>query len=153
MDRTPIKDLLKDKSTKQDCMCFALRKAARTLTGFYDNILSETGLRSTQHSLLHIAYQVPNLPISKMAEIAVMDRTTLTRNLKPLVELDLLSIDKDQQDKRIRVVNITRQGIKVFKRGLVLWEKAQQDFTRQYGSSEFDKLISGLSRVVNHSHE
>jgi hypothetical protein len=39
-------------STAQDCVCLAVRQAARHVTQFYDRMLAASGLRTTQFSLL-----------------------------------------------------------------------------------------------------
>ncbi|MEE8273100.1 MAG: MarR family transcriptional regulator, partial [Alphaproteobacteria bacterium] len=66
------------------CTCFNLRKAARAVTQLYDAALGPSGLRATQFSLI-AALGVRGAPtISQLAKAMVMDRTTLTRNLKPL---------------------------------------------------------------------
>src|ERR1700757_2135942 len=64
-----------------DCTCFSLRKTTRAITQLYDEALRPTGLRVTQFSLLIATVMLESVTVTRLAEIGVMDRTTLTRNL------------------------------------------------------------------------
>ncbi|MFQ5660670.1 MAG: MarR family winged helix-turn-helix transcriptional regulator [Gammaproteobacteria bacterium] len=140
-------DLGKTRVTKELCACFAMRKAARSVTRFYTDHLNSTEIGASQHSLLIIAYLSEGMTISRMADIAVMDRTTLTRNLKPLQRQQLITI-KPGEDRRQKIVAITRKGISLLKKIMPGWEKAQQKLERKLGSEKFDNLITDLSEVV-----
>jgi DNA-binding MarR family transcriptional regulator len=56
--------------------------------------------------------------IGRLAEILVMDRTTLGRNLRPLERNRLLEIVPSDEDRRARVVTITAAGLDRIKEGL-----------------------------------
>jgi hypothetical protein len=79
-----------DVTEPANCTCLGLRKAARAVTQMYDQTLKPAGLRSTQFSLLVAAERAGPRGIGELAELLVMDRTTLTRNLKPLLVRGLL---------------------------------------------------------------
>ena len=55
-------------------------------------VLREAGIRVTQFTVLVAAHLSGEAPVSQMAQILVMDRTTLTRNLKPLEAQGLITI-------------------------------------------------------------
>ena len=76
-----------------DCTCNNLRKAARAVTQYYDDALRPSGIRATQFSLLSAIKEFGTVSIGALAEESVMDRTTLTRNLK------LLKMVQEQQAK------------------------------------------------------
>ena len=75
-----------------DC-CFNLRKVTRAVTQFYDRHLEPADIRSTQFNLLLTLSASAGKTLTEMAEGLVMDRTTLTRNLKPLEKNLLLFTD------------------------------------------------------------
>ena len=50
------------------CLCFAMRKAARAVTQFYDRALRAHGLRATQLPILVAAAQQPSVPLAKLAQ-------------------------------------------------------------------------------------
>src|SRR5262245_65682438 len=68
------------------CTCFKLRRLTRRVTAVYDRALSGAGMRVTQYSLLTHLRGLRGAAMSELAKILDMDRTTLTRNLRPLIE-------------------------------------------------------------------
>jgi DNA-binding MarR family transcriptional regulator len=129
-------------------MCFSLRKAARAVTQVYDEILRPTGLRATQHSLLHVLQVAGTVSVSKLAELAVMDRTTLARNLD-LLERERLVRVQPGADARVREVTLTDAARKRLAEALPYWEKAQAQVTSNLGAGRSDRLLSDLSATVS----
>ena len=66
--------------------CHKVRMAARFITRAYDDILRPVGLRATQLSVLVAVAIDGAISITELAKFLGMDRTTLTRNLSPLVK-------------------------------------------------------------------
>jgi DNA-binding MarR family transcriptional regulator len=66
------------------CACSQVRRLGRKLSSLYDTRLSSEDLTITQYSLLADIERAGQLSHSVLAEKAGMDRTTLTRNLRPL---------------------------------------------------------------------
>ncbi len=126
-----------------ECLCFNIRKASRMVTQIYDEIMQETGLRGTQFTILaNIAgYQL--LTISVLAEKLVMDRTTLTRNLKPLERQRLIVITPGE-DRRTRSIQLSACGHQTLASALPLWRQAQQKITKQMGKKRLNHLIKEL---------
>jgi len=142
-----LENLGKSGRSKDICACFATRKAARAITRFYSQFINDSELGASQHSLLLIIYLAGEISISAMADIAVMDRTTLTRNLKPLVKKGLITIEQGE-DRRERIVRITRKGTALLKKTMDRWECAQIELEKRLGSKKFDQFISILGDVM-----
>src|SRR6478752_4562783 len=85
------------------CACGRLRRATRALTQLYDDLLAPAGLRVTQFSLLRTLAREGPMRISELAAAQLLDRTALSRNLDPLVELGHVEIVRGQ-DARSRDV-------------------------------------------------
>ncbi|MCU7866620.1 MAG: MarR family transcriptional regulator, partial [Candidatus Thiodiazotropha sp. (ex Lucinoma borealis)] len=88
------------------------------------------------------------IAISKLADQLVMDRTTLTRNLKPLERDGLLSVIPGVQDQRSREVKVTQKGINQLGIALPLWRDAQRKIRKALGDSRLDRMLDDLSAVV-----
>ncbi len=129
------------------CNCLALRQASRYITGVYDQMLSGTGLRATQFSILYKLSALGPMTVNQMSAELVMDRTTLTRNLKPLERDALLASGASEHDRRERVIALTPAGKAKVKSMLPLWRKAQQTFEQNFGAERADEL-RGLLRAV-----
>ena len=67
-----------------NCTFANLRKASRTVSQAYNDALRPAGLKATQFTLLATLNKRGEVSVSELAAALVMDRTTLTRNLKPL---------------------------------------------------------------------
>jgi len=75
------------------CVCFNVRKAARAVTQLYDERMRPFGLRVTQLAILGKTLLLEPVTVTQLAEVAVTDRTTLTRNLRLLEQQGLIRID------------------------------------------------------------
>jgi DNA-binding MarR family transcriptional regulator len=95
------------------CVGFNTRHATRLITQYYDKALTPVGLRSTQYSLLNA------LSMQDMA----MGRTTLTRNLNPLLKMGLVNVSVGS-DRRARSIKITPKGKSALEKALPYLEKA-----------------------------
>jgi DNA-binding MarR family transcriptional regulator len=131
-----------------DCACFNLRKAARAITHLYDEMLRPTGLRTTQFTLLVATKMLEPITVTRLAKIGVMDRTTLTRNLRPLEKQGLIQIALGK-DQRTRVVTLTPEGQKALARALPLWRKAQTRVIKELGQERWNSLKAYLAEVVS----
>ncbi|NOY63038.1 MAG: winged helix-turn-helix transcriptional regulator [Gammaproteobacteria bacterium] len=126
-----------------DCACFNIRKASRVVTQIYDEVMHETGLRGTQFTILANIAGYQRITISVLAEKLVMDRTTLTRNLKPLNKQGLIEIVPGE-DRRTRAIELTAEGHAVLAEALPLWREAQKRVTQFMGKSRLTHLIAEL---------
>ena len=131
----------------RDCACLNLRKATRVLTQFYDEAFRPTGLRSTQLPLLVTLAGGPALTLSALAEMVVMDQTTLSRNLKPLKEKGLIDVQPGK-DRRYRVVQITTAGKALILKAKPLWDRAQANITQDLGLKRLRQLIAISEAIV-----
>ena len=107
------------------CVCFAVRRAARAITQHYDRALRPSGLRATQFTLLTVLALAGPLPVSRAAGRLGMERTTLTRNLRPLVRQGLVTFG-DGDDRRVRTLTLTAKGRRAAVAALPHWRQAQR---------------------------
>ena len=135
-----------DLSATAMCTSLNLRKAARTVTQFYDDALRGSGLKSTQFSLLAAASLAGTAPISRLAEEMAMDRTTLTRNLKPLEAEGLLQIVAGA-DRRVRNVTVTPEGDALLQKAAPMWRDAQTRMIDKLGDERWGELLRQLQSV------
>ena len=83
-----------------------------------------------------------------MSELLATDRTTLTRNLKPLLRRGLVE-RAGSGDKRRHELVATPAGRALFKRALPLWAAAEQEVRAAMGS----KLTADLHGALDRSME
>jgi DNA-binding MarR family transcriptional regulator len=131
------------------CTCFNLRKAARVVTQVYDEALQSSGLRGTQFTLLAVLDQMQSPAVSELARVMVMDRTTLSRNLRPLEKKGWIK-SLPGADRRIRELTLTASGRKMLARAMPLWKKAQKDLVDRLGKQRWRGLLDHLDFTVRH---
>jgi DNA-binding MarR family transcriptional regulator len=131
-----------------DCTCFRVRGAARRVTQIYSKHLASTGLKISQFSLLGFVTAQGPVSIGRLSDLLATDRTTLTRNLGPLLKDGL--VERAQSgDKRRRELVATPAGRALFKRALPLWAAAEQEVRDAMGA----KLTADLHGAIERSME
>jgi DNA-binding MarR family transcriptional regulator len=124
------------------CTCFKLRSLARRVTQLYDHEMAPSGLKVTQYSLLAHAMRgtVGVAPtVSELADAMFTDRTTLTRNLRPLVAAGFIEVAAGP-DARSKAVRVTAAGEAAFRAARPLWKAAQARMHSLAGETEVASL-------------
>ncbi len=129
-----------------DCACFNIRKSARVLTQHFDEILKSCDLRATQFSILAFVSHIDAISVSDLAGHLIMDRTTLTRNLRPLEKRGFIKTVPGI-DRRTRMISLTSKGHKKLQQTMPLWEKAQTSVLDYLGTNRFNNLLTELHFV------
>jgi DNA-binding MarR family transcriptional regulator len=129
-----------------DCVCMNLRKAGRLMAQFYDQRLQPSGLRTTQFTLLATLQNLAPVSITNLSDHMGMDRTTLTRNVKPL-EKDKLIASQAGEDARVRLLVLTARGETALSEARPYWESAQSDFLKRFGLDRWGALRGELTDI------
>lgn len=129
------------------CANANLRRAARSSTQMYDQFLVPSGLQITQFTLLVSCAIAGPVPITNLADVLVMDRTTLARNLKPLEKRGLVKISEGK-DRRVRLVELREKGYDVLMKALPLWRNAQLQIEKGFGKARLTGLLQDLGAMA-----
>ena len=129
------------------CNNLALRQAARQVSQLYDRYMAEVGLRGTQYSILSKLNRIGPMPIGKLADVMVMERTALSRAIGPLERDGLVTVGEGP-NKRTRRVALTAAGETKFRAAQVQWRKAQKVFENAFGADNAASLRTTLRRVI-----
>jgi DNA-binding MarR family transcriptional regulator len=89
----------------------------------FDAALRPLGLTNGQFSLLMSLNRPEAARIGDVSALLVMDRTTLTANLKPLERRGLVTVSVDEADKRSRRLALTAAGHALLVAAVPVWEK------------------------------
>jgi DNA-binding MarR family transcriptional regulator len=129
------------------CACLNLRMGSRSVTQFFDQALAPTGLRSTQLVILIAAERLGPSSIARLARELVMDRSTLTRNLKPLLTMQLLELTTGNNGKHKSVI-VTEPGRNALVRAAPYWERAQGHVVSRIGAEQWNRMVADLGDIV-----
>jgi DNA-binding MarR family transcriptional regulator len=117
----------------QGCTNLKLRQLMRRVAQLYDAEVGKTGLRGTQYSLLsYVARLGPLRPVDLAREMKI-DASTLTRNLRPLIDAGLVRQDAGP-DARSRFVSATDAGREKRQEAQRRWKVAQEGLNQKLGA-------------------
>jgi DNA-binding MarR family transcriptional regulator len=129
-----------------NCPCLNLRRASRMLTAMYNEEMEESGVLITQLPLLGALRVEGSLPLTGLAAVLEMDRTTLSRNLNPIVKLGFVA-ERRGKDGRSRMLEITPAGTEALNKALPLWDRAQAKVRRRLGKEGVEVLLDKLREI------
>jgi DNA-binding MarR family transcriptional regulator len=114
------------------------------VTAVYDHALAQCGLKVTQFSVLSnlLVLQAPTLSV--LAEAMDMERTTLTRNLRPLIAAGWITV-KPGANARRHEARLTAAGRAKWSEAKPLWRLAQNALNSALGDVE----VARLHRMVD----
>jgi len=134
-------------STPQGCTNFKLRQLTRLVSQHCEPHFSESGLKTTQYSLLaHIDHLGPIAP-GELARRMDLDASTLTRNLQPLIHGGWVEMGPGD-DARSRTVQVTPEGRAKRQAMKADWKRAQLALNDKLGDERVLKLHALLDECL-----
>ena len=130
------------------CTHFKLRQLMRRVAQHYDVEMAVAGLKTTQYSLLSHALKLGPLRPGELAKRMKMSASTLTRNLKPLVDAGWIELAAGS-DARSRIVSITPAGRVKREEALGHWKIAQESLNQRLGAGR----VLALHSLIHESLE
>jgi len=114
------------------CTNIKLRQLMRRVAQHYDAEVGKTGLKGTQYSLLSYVYKLGPIRPGDLARQMKVDASTLSRNLRPLIDAGWLVLEPGS-DARSRIVSITDAGREKRQEAQRRWRVAQEDLNQALG--------------------
>src|SRR5260370_23953952 len=131
------------------CTCFRLRSLTRRVTQLYDQALAPSGLTGTQYSLLaHARRNDGPLTMGELAQLLFTDRTTLTRNLRPLADAGLVKV-AGGADARSKAVVVTKKGGDSLRAPRPLWQEAPGCMCSPAGTKRLPPLHPPIGGILD----
>jgi DNA-binding MarR family transcriptional regulator len=124
----------------RDCNNSMLRRASRMLGQLYDDALSPSGLKATQHGLLAQILMMDDPTLRELAEEIVMDLSALGHTLKPLIRDGYVALVPDKKDGRVKHATLTKAGKRKLEQTIKLWSEAQRRFEAVFGEKRAASL-------------
>jgi DNA-binding MarR family transcriptional regulator len=134
------------------CLCNALRQASRAVSRLYDEELRGVGLRTTQYSLLRYLKHCGEVRQRDLGARTSLDETTLTRNLRPLIDASWVTVDAGE-DRREKLVSLTDAGAAKLTEARPAWERAQQRMRLRLPKADWSRLLAVLPQLCRLADE
>ena len=146
-------------ASPQGCTNFKLRQLMRRVAQHYDAEMAPCGLKTTQYSLLSHVLRLGPIRPGDLAAAMKMDASTLTRNLRPLVDAGWVMLEAGT-DARSRLVHITDTGRDKRAEARSHWKAAQQALNHALGTERVmalhalvDDSLALLSQLPAHESD
>ncbi len=144
---TPLPKI-SDEAASHVCAAGTLRRATRSVARMYDSRLALVGLTTTQFSILRALGQHDTpMPLSRLAEDQVFERTSLYRALEPLRRDGLVKLS-GEEGRKAKAASLTARGRRLVLRALPHWQEAQAEFLEHVGRPEWARLAAQLVSIV-----
>lgn len=131
---------MSNKVAVQGCTCAKLRRLTRRVTAVYDRVMAPMGMTVTQYSLLSQLRRLDGQSLSQIAAQLDMERSSLTRTLKPLLDVAYVEVRGSTTDARARCVHLLPAGRAARDRMQAHWLTAQQQINALLGEAETARL-------------
>lgn len=116
------------------CYCARTRQVARRLTRFYEAELREAGMKPAQFELMANLRGRPGSSQSELAAVLDVDQTTLSRNLKVLIEQGWVSVTAAKEDGRRGEYRLSAEGRKALQLAEPCWRRAMAKMEERLGA-------------------
>jgi DNA-binding MarR family transcriptional regulator len=108
-----------------DCVAQNLRRAARLVTRRYEEALRPVDLTASQFTILQALQGGRKVPQGMLADILGFEQTTMTRLGALMLKRTLITSEPDPDDKRGRLLSISKEGAALYEQAAPLWQNAQ----------------------------
>jgi DNA-binding MarR family transcriptional regulator len=132
-------DFMETPSGPRLCYALAARKSARYLSRLYGSHLAPAGLTVSQFSILGLLKQHGRLKITELADMLMMERTSLVRALKPLQASGSVVADRSGNGRAFDVT-LSASGLEKVAEAMPLWAAAQAAFEGEVGRDRAIRL-------------
>lgn len=113
----------------------------------YDDELRGVGLRNTQYSLLTLLHRSGEVRQRDLAELTLHDETTLTRNLRPLLDARWVAVSAGE-DRREKWLKVTPRGVAKLEQARPAWERANRRMQELLPAGAWEGLLKSLPAVA-----
>ena len=115
-------------------------------SNIYDEFLKPSNLNVTQYSLLSNLKRVQPIKMNDFSKVVKLDRTTLVRNLKPLINLSLIEI-KSIDKSKAQLLELSQKGIELQNEGYKYWQKAQEYIEQTINHAELEIFYTIVKKM------
>lgn len=116
------------------CLMGRTRMLNRMLTGIYDEALRPFGIKASQFNLLLVTAKLSPVRRTDIGRLIQIDASTLTRNLKVMLNNGWIEDLADDGDGRGKLVRVTGAGVALLQSLQPAWQAAQSKAEKRLGA-------------------
>jgi DNA-binding MarR family transcriptional regulator len=112
-------------------------------------VLDKHSIGLAHHKVIHLLSMYQGITISELLKKLKITKQSLNRVLKDLIELEILTFKKDDQDTRVKHVFLNEKGKKLFNEIFDLQKKRIYSALLKSSSEEVINFDNVLSKIIN----
>jgi DNA-binding MarR family transcriptional regulator len=128
------------------CLALRVRRFARKVSRHYDAALAKLNLDISQFNVLSVIGAASPITLSDVAASLALDRSTLSRTLKPLMARGFVTTEGGRGRSGLRL-ELSLRGEDVMGEALAAWKRAQGELAVSLGETEMGRLLEALDRA------
>ncbi|MEX3937828.1 MarR family winged helix-turn-helix transcriptional regulator [Paraburkholderia phymatum] len=140
LDRTADESL--SSRIARNCLLTRARQISRVLTSIYDDAMRPFGIVAPQFSLLVLIAEFGPISRSDLSRRNHHERSTLTRNLQPLIAQGWVAEGVPASGGRRRPLSLTHEGKTLLNSAASAWSAAQRHATHLLGEGGAHELAN-----------
>jgi DNA-binding MarR family transcriptional regulator len=117
----------------RDCLLMRARLVSRVVTSIYDEAFRPFGIVSPQFALLLVIAKIGPASRAEIGRFHRQDRSTLTRNVKPMLSAGWIEEVQDGERGRARRIAVTKAGQRLLQEAAPAWRSAQRRTKAELG--------------------
>lgn len=132
-----------------ECHYLKLFRTKQNVETIYDKHMKPSGISLGQSFLLTEILKNQGCTMNRLSEITCLDRSSISRALKPLMVANLV-VDDNDPGKRDSVLMLTEEGRKAQQRAISCWKQAQKEYEEMLGEEkvrEFESIMEAFENV------
>lgn len=142
-----------DRIDPRTCLNGKLRKLHRIISAAYMSNLKPFGLRGSMLSILFIIGKRPGVNQKTIADILILDQSTMSRDLKKLVEKGWVDFFKGGVDARNKQLRLTNEGIELLEEVTPVWESMHHTVEEVLGKHNIMQIDLITEAIRTHVDE
>jgi len=131
----------------QNQLCHRLYMASNSITRTYRELLDKIHLTYPQYVVMMALWEKDKITIAQLIEKTAIDGGVMTQILKKMTDKDLILVNKDKDDKRKRLINLTVNGQTLQQQAADIPSKIRCKF-ESLNNNQLQQLIKSLDLVI-----
>lgn len=125
----------------------------RLMKMYYDHGLADFEIGWGQQFYVEYIYDHPGATAQEMVECIRVDKATLTKTMKKLIEIGYVKVISDEKDKRVKHLYLTSKGVPAVKRIKEIHRDFYHTLCSEISSQDIqltEKTIWKMMENINH---
>jgi len=121
----------------------------RNIQVLMDQLLKDTNLSSGTLDFLYVIINNEGLSQKELSEQLRIGKATTAKAVKRLEDLDYITRNKSETDKRVYELYLTAKGQAISEQVNQIFEKLKMIYVGDFQDSEYDVLVKSLNKVLD----